>query len=127
MIDVSLYSTEPGSKRVTVCIQDFEVAVLIVAQLHKAAEAALDKSDYGKLSKLAHEADELMQAVTLAFKSEGIVPEDSDININLQTGEIVPPDGCVFASERNSSSQCNELATDKASITKTEGNDNEYK
>ena len=31
MIDVSLYSTEPRSKRVTVCIQDFEVAILIVA------------------------------------------------------------------------------------------------
>lgn len=126
MIDVSLYSTEPGSKRVTVCIQDFEVAVLIVAQLHKAAEAALDKSDYGKLSKLAHEADELMQAVTLAFKSEGIIPEDSDISINFQTGEIVPPNGYIFAKkEKEGFPQRNELATDKTSIPKVEDNNNE--
>lgn len=89
MVDTYIYTTELGSKGVTMRISDSEAIAAVLAVLRKRISEALDVSDYMMVAKLAREADELSQATAIAFNPETIYKGEEEVNIDLRTGEIV--------------------------------------
>lgn len=72
MVETYLYTTEQGSKEVTMRISDSGAIAAVLAVLRIRINEAMDVSNYAKVAKLAREADELSQATVIAFKSETI-------------------------------------------------------
>lgn len=76
MVETYLYTTEYGSKEVTMRISDSEAIAVVLAVLRTRINEAMDVSDYAKVAKLAREADELSQAIVIAFKSDAYKGEE---------------------------------------------------
>ena len=91
MVDTYIYTTELGSKGVTMRIEDSEAIAAVLAVLRNRINEALDVSDYTLVAKLAREADELSHATAIAFNPETIYKGEGEeeVNVDLRTGEIV--------------------------------------
>lgn len=72
MVETYLYTTESGSKEVSMRISDSEAIAAVLAVLRKRINEAMDVSDYAKVAKLAREADYLSQATVIAFNPDAI-------------------------------------------------------
>lgn len=72
MVETYLYTTELGSKEVSMRISDSEAITAVLAVLRKRINKAMDVSDYAKVAKLAREADDLSQATVIAFNPDAI-------------------------------------------------------
>lgn len=77
MVETYLYTTELGSKCVTMRISDSGAIAAILAVLRVNINKAMAVSDYAEAAKLAREADELSQATAIAFNPDAIYKGES--------------------------------------------------
>ena len=82
MVETYLYTTELGSKCITMRISDSGAIAAVLAVLRARINEAMDVSDYAKVAKLAREADELTQATAIAFNPDAIYKDESEEEVD---------------------------------------------